>query len=117
MKNLKPLFFENSWFPRLLSKVAPIDVWAVNVGPFVWCKGELSEETKRHETIHFQQQLEMLFIFQWLAYFAFYALGRYKHGSWKSAYYEIPFEREAYDKQSEVDYLQNRKRYAWLEYV
>jgi hypothetical protein len=117
MKNLKPLFFENSWFPKLLSKVSPINVWAVSIGPFVWCKGELSEETKRHETIHFQQQLEMLFVFQWAAYFAFYALRRYEYGSWKASYYEIPFEREAYKKQDEVDYLQNRKRYAWLEYV
>jgi len=117
VKNLKPLFFENSWFPKLLSKVSPIDVWAVSIGPFVWCKGELSEETKRHETIHFQQQLEMLFVFQWIVYFAFYAIRRYEYGSWKAAYYEIPFEREAYEKQNEVDYLQSRKRFAWMEYV
>ena len=117
MKNLKPWYFENSWFPKLLSKVSPIDVWAVSIGPFVWCRGKLSEETKRHEAIHFQQQLEMLFVFQWITYFAFYALRRYEHDSWKAAYYEIPFEREAYDKAGQEDYLANRKRYAWQEYV
>ena len=30
---------------------------------WVFCRGELSEKTRRHEAIHYQQQLEMLFIF------------------------------------------------------
>lgn len=117
MKNLKPFFYENSIFPRLLAKIAPINVWAVSIGPFVWCRGELSDITKQHETIHFQQQLEMAFIAQWILYFTFYALGRIKHGSWKEAYYQNPFEKEAYAKQDEKDYLKNRKRYSWLEYI
>ena len=63
MKNLKPKFIENSLLPVWLSRVAPIDIWAINLGFWVWCRGELSEETKRHETIHFQQQMEILFVF------------------------------------------------------
>ena len=117
MKNLKPWYFENSWFPGLVAKISPMNTWAVSIGPFVWCKGELSEEIKRHETIHFQQQIEMLFIFQWVLYFTFYVIRRFQYGSWKAAYYEIPFEREAYDKAGQEDYLANRKRYAWMEYI
>ena len=37
MKNLKPIFIENSKLPYWLSKVAPIDVWAFSAGPFVVC--------------------------------------------------------------------------------
>jgi hypothetical protein len=117
LKEWKPLFYENNVLPKLLSKISPIDVWAVSVGPFVWCRGELSETTKRHETIHFQQQLEMMFVLKWVLYFAFYAIGRLRYGSWKEGYYENPFEREAYAKQDEHDYLKNRKRYAWLEFI
>ena len=74
MKNLKPIFIENSKLPYWLSKIAPIDVWAFSAGPFVVCRGELSEKTTTHETIHFFQQLEMLFIFQWILYVYFMLL-------------------------------------------
>ena len=46
MKNLKPIFIENSKLPVWLSKIAPIDVWAFSAGPFVVCRGELSEKTR-----------------------------------------------------------------------
>ena len=57
-----PKFFENSKLPKFLSKFAPIEIWAITLGPFVFCKGELSEKTKRHETIHFMQYKELWFI-------------------------------------------------------
>ena len=117
MKNLKPLFFENSWFPKLLSKVSPIDVWAVSIGPFVWCKGELSEETKRHETIHFQQQLEMLFVFQLVLYVAFWVVGLFRYRSPEVAYFENPFEREAYRNDADEGYLEQRPRFAWVRHL
>ena len=44
MKNLKPIFIENSKLPVWLSKIAPIDVWAFSAGPFVVCRGKLSEK-------------------------------------------------------------------------
>ena len=55
LKNRKPYFIENSKIPVILSKVAPIEIWAISFGLWVWCRGEISDETKRHETIHFQQ--------------------------------------------------------------
>ena len=113
MKNLKPIFIENSKLPYWLSKIAPIDVWAFSAGPFVVCRGELSEKTRTHETIHFIQQLEMLFVFQWILYGLFYVIGRFTKGSWKAAYYGNPFEVEAYANDLDPDYLQERKFWAW----
>ena len=55
IKNWKPKFIENSKIPVWLSKLAPIDIWAISFGVWVWCRGELSKTTRRHETIHFQQ--------------------------------------------------------------
>ena len=117
MKNLKPIFIENSKLPVWLSKIAPIDVWAFSFGPFVVCRGELSEKTITHETIHFLQQLEMLFALQWILYGLFYVIGRFTKGSWKAAYYGNPFEVEAYVNDLDPDYLENRKFWAWTDHV
>ena len=117
MKNLKPIFIENSKLPYWLSKIAPIDVWAFSAGPFVVCRGQLSEKTITHETIHFLQQLEMLFVFQWILYGLFYVIGRFTKGSWKAAYYGNPFEVEAYANDMNPDYLKERKFWAWTSHV
>ena len=117
MKNLKPIFIENSNMPVWLSKIAPIDVWAFSFGPFVVCRGELSEKVRVHETIHFLQQLEMLFVFQLVLYGLFYIIGRFTTCSWKMSYYHNPFEMEAYAHEGEEDYLKKRKLWAWRRYL
>ena len=116
MKNWKPLFFENSKIPVWLSKVAPINIGALSFAFFVWGRDGLSERTKRHETIHYQQQLEMLFVFQWIMYGAFWLRGYWKYRNGKQAYYQCPFEQEAYGNQDDIEYFEFRKRYAWLKY-
>tara|TARA_Y100001973_G_scaffold68081_1_gene99391 strand:- start:436 stop:810 length:375 start_codon:yes stop_codon:yes gene_type:complete len=119
LKSLKPFFIENSRVPVWLSKIAPIEIGAINIGIFVWSRGEMSETTKRHECIHFQQQLECLFLGQWILYAWYYLKGYLRHSGndrGRKAYYSIPFEREAYDCEDEEDYLEKRKRYAWTKY-
>ena len=51
MKKWKPMFFEHSFVPKLLSRVSPIDIWAISLCGLVFCRGELSPQVKRHETI------------------------------------------------------------------
>ena len=82
MRHWKPLFFENSKLPVWLSKLAPIEIGALSFAFFVWGRKELSERTKRHETIHYQQQLELLFVGQWLLYGIFWLQGyvKYRNG-------------------------------------
>ena len=117
MKNLKPFFIENSRIPVFLSYFAPIDIWAISFGLWVWCKGILSERTRRHETIHFQQQLELLFVGQWILYVLFWLIGMLRYRNGKKAYYENPFEREAYDNDENPSYLQERKFFNWVRYI
>ncbi len=117
MSWIKPIIFEYSRVPEWLSKIAPIEVWACNFGPFIWCRGEMSEETKRHETIHFYQQLELLFVFQWILYGLFLVIGRFTTGSWKRSYFHNPFEVEAYEHDEKKDYLKERKPWAWTKYI
>ena len=117
LKNRKPYFIENSRVPVILSKVAPIEIWAISFGFWVWCRGELSERTRRHETIHYQQQLELLLVGQWLLYGAFWLWGLVRYRDAEKAYRESPFEREAYRNDEDEKYLGGRPRFAWLKYV
>ena len=117
LKTLEPYIFENSKLPVWLSKIAPIEIYAFSFFVFVWCRSTLLPQTKRHEIIHFQQQLEMLFVFQWIFYGLFWLIGMIRYRDGRKAYYENPFEREAYDNELDENYLQERPRYAWLWYV
>tara|TARA_R110001583_G_scaffold46363_1_gene145484 strand:+ start:23 stop:442 length:420 start_codon:yes stop_codon:yes gene_type:complete len=117
MKNLKPIFINNSKIPVWLSRLSPINIWAFSFFIFVWCRGEIAEKTKRHETIHFQQQIELLFIVQWILYGIFYLFGLAKFKSGEKAYRSNPFEVEAYNNDQDENYLQNRKRYSWIKHV
>ena len=53
MKNLKPIFIENSKIPVWLSKFAPITIGAIALFPFVFSRHSITEKTRTHETIHF----------------------------------------------------------------
>lgn len=116
LKNAKPFFFENSKVPVVLEKFAPISIGAISLFGFVFSKGEMSERVKRHETIHFQQQLEtgmvgFLFIYLWD-----YFQNRFiKKMNGKDAYYALKAEKEAYKWDADEDYLNSkRKRYEWI---
>jgi len=118
-RHWRPVFIENSRLPVWLSKVAPIRIWALSLAVWVFCRGELAVRTRTHETIHFQQQLELLFVGQWILYGLFYLLGliRWRKGS--VAYRLNPFEQEAFDNDDFGDeYLDvTRRRYSWLKYL
>ena len=113
----RPWVFENSKLPVWLSKISPIEIWAMSFACFVACRGVMSKTTRRHETIHYHQQLEMLFVGQWILYAAFWLIGLVKYRSGKKAYYENPFEREAYDNEKKYTYLDKRPLWNWVHYI
>jgi hypothetical protein len=113
MKHWKPLFIENSKIPIWLSCLAPIEIGAITLGPIVISRNEMSETTKRHETIHFQQFLETGFIGFIILYFGYWAYNLYLGDDGQVAYFNIPFEKEAYQNDHNEHYLKNRKRYSW----
>ncbi len=114
LKTCKPLFFENSIVPKLLSYVSPINIAAITLGVVVFSREEMDERTKRHETIHFQQYLELFFIGFIILYVLDYLYACFKYRDMKFAYYRIRFEQEAYMNDGDVLYLVNRKRYNWF---
>ena len=76
------------------------NITGITLWPFIFVKkGYDKPITLNHEAIHIKQQLETLVI-------PFYIL-----------YFLIPFEQEAYDNEKDMNYLKNRKPYAWLKYI
>jgi hypothetical protein len=59
---MEPIFIEDSMVPVILSYIAPIEICAITLFPFVFARGKINAETMNHETIHFQQYLETLVI-------------------------------------------------------
>jgi hypothetical protein len=116
MKNLKPFYIENNPIPLWVSKITGLGVWAVSFFIFVFCAGKLNERLKRHETIHFQQQLELLFVFHWVLYGVFWLIGLIKYRNRQTAYFRNPFEQEAYNCEGIENYLPHRARYNWIFY-
>jgi hypothetical protein len=113
MKHCKPIFIENSKLPVWLSYVSPITIGAITVGFLVFSRDIMSERTKRHETIHFQQFLELGFIFFVILYLYYWLRNLLRGFTGSEAYYEIPFEKEAYQNDENENYLTERKRFAW----
>lgn len=101
------------------NKVIPFPGYkAINLFGLLFVKQNaiLKEKDINHEAIHTEQMKETLFIFfyiwyvleflfKWIFYYSF---------EWKRAYHNISFEREAFENQDNLDYLKNRKHYAWI---
>ena len=93
MRKLKPIFIENSWVPKFLSHFAPINIGAITLGFIVFNRGTMSKQTKQHETIHFQQFLETLFIGFFILYLYDYIRNYIRFRDGKLAYYNIFVQR------------------------
>ena len=116
MRNWKPIYIENSKILAWLSYLAPISIQAITLGVIVISKDEMSEVTKNHETIHFQQYLETLFLGFLILYFWDWFIGLVKYKDGQKAYLSIRAEQEAHKNQENLEYLPtDRKRWCWLQ--
>jgi len=109
-----PIFIENSRIPVWLSKLSPIDIYAMSLGPFVVSRGTINTKTRIHETIHYKQWIELGYVGFLILYPTFWIINLMRGMSGPEAYFNIPFEIEAYENQSDLGYIFNRKPYAWL---
>lgn len=69
-----------------------------------------------HEHIHLRQQLELLILPFYIIYLAHYLINLVIYKNHRQAYLNIVFEREAYQKDFDLNYLANRKTWAWLRF-
>lgn len=87
-------------------------------------KEKIDKTTINHESIHSEQIKEMWYIFFYIWYIIewfikipcswFYEQPLGRHIS-KVAYKSISFEQEAYYNEYDYNYLNNRKKFAWIK--
>ena len=109
------MIIKNSKVPKWASIV--IDVYAIALWPFVFIRDEGNEVTINHEKIHLRQQVELLVVGFYILYGFYWLKSFVKSRDKDQAYYDIPFEKEAYTMQKDMTYLDNRSRYAWLNFL
>jgi len=107
--------YENSKLPIFLSYFCPIEIFAITVGSFIFCRAKISEDVLNHEKIHIEQWKELYYIGFIFLYFYYYLYNSIikKQGFSRHAYLNIPFEKEAFQNMYDKDYLKDRKKFAW----
>ena len=89
----------------------------ISLCPFgIYINSHSSASTLNHEKIHWRQQLEMMILPFYLWYLTEFLIRRIFKPR-KDAYLSISFEREAYARQDDLDYLKFRKPYSWIKYI
>lgn len=116
----------------------------ITVGPFVLSKrkeGKITQEIRNHECTHARQWAEMavasglaiwllMLLFHlsalWLilaavAFYIWYGIEWFirfvKIGNFGKAYEAVSFEREAYENEDDLNYLENSNYFAWVKYI
>ncbi|SDM64920.1 hypothetical protein [Kriegella aquimaris] len=92
----------------------------LSLWPFIFLKNDALKEDIvliNHEKIHLRQQRELLivpfyvfYIIEWILKSIFY-MDRYK------GYQNVSFEREAYDNEKNLDYLNERNMFSFIKYL
>jgi len=88
--------------------------------PFIFIRKPEDKQNNiliNHEKIHLRQQMELLVIFFYIFYVLEYYYWLFKLKNKDMAYRRISFEREAYENESDLDYLKKRKLWNFRKYV
>ena len=75
----------------------------------------LTDRLMNHERIHSRQIFEMLIVGFYLWYLAEWLLKLFKYQL--NSYYNVSFEREAYMNDANLEYLKERKLFAWVKLI
>ena len=102
----------------IINKLIPFKGYkSITFYPFIFTRKKLSDVDYNHESIHAEQQKELLFILFFILYILEYIIKLIITFDNDKAYESISFEQEAYSFQKDKDYLNKRKRYNWINYI
>lgn len=88
--------------------------------PFIVVKEEPLKDDEifiNHERIHLRQQAELLVVPFYIIYLFEYLYRLIKHRNSQEAYRNISFEREAYEMEEDLKYLERRKLWSFLKFL
>lgn len=105
----------------LISKcIVPKGYTGIALYPFVFFghpKSKLNKVLVNHEKIHLRQQLELLIVLFYIWYIVEFLVRLVQFKNWYMAYKNISFEREAYAKETDFNFLGQRKFWNFLKYL
>ena len=110
-------FYKISNTPIIVNSLIPFKGFiAINILGIIFTRdlSKINTIVINHESIHTEQLIECLFIFFYFIYVINYIINLIKYKDFKLAYRNLLFEIEAYNNQNNLEYLNNRKHYAWL---
>jgi len=92
---------------------------AITIWPFIFINENYRGDDVliNHEKIHIKQQIELLLLPFFMWYFIEFFIRFIQHRDWHTAYLNISFEREARTNECDFEYLNNRKRHAFLKHL
>jgi len=88
--------------------------------PFIVIKDHRLKDDEifiNHEKIHLRQQLELLVIPFYFIYLIEYSIRLLKYRNSQEAYRNISFEREAYEMETDLSYLKERKLWSFIKFL
>ncbi|WP_413974275.1 hypothetical protein [Hyunsoonleella sp. 2307UL5-6] len=100
--------------------LVPKGYTGISIFPFIFLNHKDLKSSKtliNHEKIHLQQQLELLIIPFYVWYIIEFFIRLLYFKNWHIAYKTISFEREAYARDYDLNYLKHRKFWAFLMYI
>lgn len=97
----------------IYNKVIPFKGFlAINLFGIIFARKPLNQYVVNHEKIHTAQMKELAYIFFYILYVLEWFIKLFIYGS--KAYYNISFEKEAFNNMYNLDYLKTRKHYSWV---
>ncbi|MEO1031121.1 MAG: hypothetical protein AAFX55_06935 [Bacteroidota bacterium] len=114
------LIFELRLVVILISKyLVPKGYLGMTVFPFMFLKHKRLKWNKvlvNHEKIHLRQQIELLIVPFFMIYGFEFLVRWLQYKEWKLAYRNMSFEREAYENEKDLDYLDSRSFWEFINY-
>jgi hypothetical protein len=101
----------------IIPQISYLGISGITLFPFIILREHGLKQNKRimnHEQIHIRQQMELLILPFYVLYLIEFCIGLIKYRNKQKAYINISFEREAYKHDLELDYLKERKLWAWV---
>lgn len=85
----------------------------INLFGILFVRGNryVSDIVINHESIHTQQMKELWYIPYYIWYVIEWIVRLFQYNFTHKAYHNISFEREAYDNESNMEYLQKREKF------
>ena len=100
--------------------LVPRGYTGISIFPFIFLSNKtlkLSKTIINHEKIHLRQQLELLIIPFYIWYGLEFLIRLLQYKKWHKAYKNISFEREAYARENDLDFLSQRRFWNFLTYM